>query len=116
MMYAAVKVLVSAIIIGVVTELARRFPTYGGIIAALPLVSLLSILWLSIQGEQAETLNKFIVGVLMGLPATIILLIIVYLGMKNSMHLLWSVLLGIIAWLLFLIIQDILVKFLKSIY
>lgn len=51
----------------------------------------------------------------MGLPATIILLIIVYLGMKNSLHLLWSVLLGIVGWLLFLTIQDIFIKFLKSI-
>lgn len=79
-------------------------------------MSLLSILWLSIQGEQAETLNKFIVGVLMGLPATIILLIIVYLGMKNSLHLLWSVSLGIVGWMLFLTIQDIFIKFLKNIY
>ena len=79
-------------------------------------MSLLSILWLSIQGEETETLNNFIVGVLMGLPATIILLIIVYLGMKNSMHLLWLVLLGIVGWLLFLTIQDIFIKFLKSLY
>ena len=113
-MYTVVKILVSAIIIGLVTEFARRFPTYGGVVAALPLVSLLSILWLSIQGEEAETLNKFIVGVLMGLPATIILLIIVYLGMKNSMHLLWAVLLGILGWLLFLTIQDIFIKFLRA--
>ncbi|AWE09246.1 hypothetical protein DCE79_07395 [Lysinibacillus sp. 2017] len=115
-MYAVVKILVSAIIIGLVTEIAKRFPTYGGIIAALPLVSLLSILWLSIQGEQAVTLNKFIVGVLMGLPATMALLIIVYFGMKNSLHLLWSVLLGIAGWMLFLAIQDILIKLFKDIY
>ena len=115
MMYAVVKILVSAIIIGLVTEIAKRFPTYGGIIAALPLVSLLSILWLSIQGEQSVTLNKFIVGVLMGLPATMVLLIIVYFGMKNSLHLLWSVLLGIAGWMLFLAIQDILIKLFKDI-
>lgn len=115
-MYTVVKVLVSALIIGVVTELARRFPTYGGVIAALPLVSLLSILWLSIQGEQAETLHKFIVGVIMGLPATIVLLMIVYVGMKNSWHLLWAVLLGIVGWMIFLMIQDMFIKFLKSVF
>lgn len=114
-MYTIVKVLVSAIIIGLITEFARKLPTYGGIIAALPLISLLSILWLSIQGEQAETLNKFVVGVLMGLPATVILLIIVYIGMKKSVHLVWSILLGVAGWVLFLAIQDILIKFLKSI-
>jgi amino acid transporter len=45
-MYILVKVLVSAFVIGIVTEIARRFPSYGGIVAALPLVSLLSLIWL----------------------------------------------------------------------
>lgn len=31
-MYMLVKIISSATIIGVVTEIARRFPTYGGII------------------------------------------------------------------------------------
>lgn len=44
-----VKILLSAIIIGVVTEMAKRFPTYGGVIAALPLVSLLSLIWLWVE-------------------------------------------------------------------
>lgn len=114
MMYTIFKIAVSAIIIGLVTEIARRFPTYGGIIAALPLVSLLSILWLSIQGEQAEKLNKFIVGVLMGLPATMVLLVIVYIGMKNSLHLIWSISLGLAGWMVFLAIQEILVKVFKA--
>jgi amino acid transporter len=34
-MFALVKIIVSAIIIGIVTEVARRYPTLGGIIAAL---------------------------------------------------------------------------------
>lgn len=34
------KVIISALIIGFVTEISKRHPTYGGIIAALPLVSL----------------------------------------------------------------------------
>lgn len=62
MIYTVVKILVLAIIISLVTEFARRFPTYGGIVAALPLV--------------------------------------------------WSVLIGIVGWLLFLTIQDIFIRFL----
>ena len=36
-MYVIVKIMISAILIGIVTEVSRRFPTYGRIIAALPL-------------------------------------------------------------------------------
>lgn len=44
----------SALIIAGVTEMAKRVPTYGGIVAALPIVSLLSIIWLSVQGEKRK--------------------------------------------------------------
>lgn len=62
-MFTLVKIIVSAIIIGIVTEVAKRYPTFGGIIAALPLVSLLSLFWLYFQGEQTQNLSKFITAV-----------------------------------------------------
>lgn len=55
-MYSMIKILMSALIIAGVTEMAKRFPTYGGIVAALPIVSLLSIVWLSVQGEKRKWL------------------------------------------------------------
>ena len=106
-MYILMKVIISAIIIAIVTEISRRFPTYGGIIAALPLVSLLSIVWLYVQGEQSSTLSKFALGVLWGFPATAVMLLIVYLSLQNSLHLFVSILLGIAGWLIFLHIQHI---------
>jgi hypothetical protein len=112
-MYVIMKIVISAIIIGIVTEIARRFPTYGGVVAALPLVSLLSIIWLYFQGEQSNTLSKFALGVLWGFPATAILLIIVYILLKNSIPLFISIGFGIGGWLLFLFIQDYLFKTLK---
>ncbi len=54
-MYVVMKILVSAIMIAIVSEIAKRFPANGGIVAALPLVSLLSIIWLYVQGEQNAT-------------------------------------------------------------
>lgn len=63
-MYVVMKIVVSAVVIGIVSEIAKRFPAYGGVVAALPLVSLLSIIWLYFQGEQTETLSKFSLGVL----------------------------------------------------
>lgn len=105
-MFVIMKIIASAIVIAIVTEISRRFPSYGGIVAALPLVSLLSIIWLYVQGEQTATLSKFTVGVLWGFPATAVLLIIVYIALQNSVHLFLSIALGGCGWLLFLVIQD----------
>ncbi|MDV2884644.1 DUF3147 family protein [Alkalihalophilus pseudofirmus] len=109
-MFLITKILVSALIIGLVTEVARLFPKYGGIIAALPLVSLLSLFWLYMQGEQTTTLSKFALGVLWGFPATAVLLIIVAISLKASFSLFISVGFGVVGWIIFLSIQDFLVN------
>ncbi|ART77163.1 hypothetical protein B4U37_14390 [Sutcliffiella horikoshii] len=113
-MYLLTKILVSAVIIGIVTEIARRFPTYGGVVAALPLVSLLSIIWLYVQGESSESLSKFALGVLWGFPATAVLLLIVYLSLKQSINLYASIFIGVSGWFVFLILQQNLVNLLKA--
>jgi hypothetical protein len=46
MIYYAAKLLVSATIIVVVSEVAKRSGFWGGLIASLPLVSILAITWL----------------------------------------------------------------------
>ncbi len=115
-MYVITKIIASAIVIGVVTEISRRFPSYGGIIAALPLVSLLSIIWLYVQGEQTATLSKFALGVLWGFPATAVLLVIVYFSLQNSIHLFISIGLGVFGWLTFLFVQDFTLKYVRIIF
>lgn len=46
MIYLIVKALLSGVIVMIVSEVARRSPGIGGLIASLPLVSLLGIIWL----------------------------------------------------------------------
>jgi hypothetical protein len=111
-MYVFIKIMISGIIIGAVTEIARRFPTYGGILAALPLISILSILWLTVQGEPSQNINKFVIGVLLGLPATAVMLVIIYLALKQSLHVAMAISLGMAAWALFLVFQKLLFGFL----
>ena len=46
MLWLAIKALISGIIVAVVSEIAKRYPGFGGLIASLPLVSVLGMLWL----------------------------------------------------------------------
>ncbi|MFL6856705.1 MAG: DUF3147 family protein [Allosphingosinicella sp.] len=46
MYYLIVKALLSGIIVATVSEVARRHPGWGGLIASLPLVSVLGMIWL----------------------------------------------------------------------
>lgn len=46
MFYLAVKAVVSGILIAAASEVAKRFPGFGALIASLPLVSVLGMIWL----------------------------------------------------------------------
>lgn len=46
MAYLLIKALLSGVIVMVVSEIARRSPGLGGLIASLPLVSILAMIWL----------------------------------------------------------------------
>jgi hypothetical protein len=108
--FTIVKIIVSAILIAAVTSISKKYPTFGGIIAALPLVSLLSLIWLYFQGEQGPNLNKFIIGVLYGFPATVCLLLVVAFCLKYSLSLFLSIAFGIAGWSIFLALQHLLLK------
>lgn len=46
MFYLAIKIVLSGLIIAIVSEVSRKFPGIGALIASLPLVSVLGMIWL----------------------------------------------------------------------
>lgn len=54
MLYLVIKALLSGVIVMAVSEIARRSPAFGALVASLPLVSLLGIIWLWRDTHDAE--------------------------------------------------------------
>ena len=46
MLYLAIKAAISGVIVASVSEVAKRYPGFGALIASLPLVSVLGMMWL----------------------------------------------------------------------
>ena len=46
MWYILIKAALSGILIAIISEVAKRYPGFGGLIASLPLVSVLGMIWL----------------------------------------------------------------------
>lgn len=55
-MYVALKILVSAAIIAAISEIGRRSPTFAALVASLPLVSVLGMVWLWRDTHEPERL------------------------------------------------------------
>lgn len=92
------KVVVSGLVIGAVNLIARRDPALGGWVAALPLITFLSVLWLAVDGRDDQTIAAFVLGVLWGLIPTTVLLAVVLLALRNGVPLLGAGLAGLAAW------------------
>ncbi len=85
MLYYLTKLLVSAAIIVVVTEVAGRAPALGGLIKSLPIISLIAILWLwhdtGDAGKIAELSISTLWFVLPSLPFFVLLWAMLKRGM-----------------------------------
>ena len=46
MLYLIIKAAISGVIVAIVSEIAKRYPGFGALIASLPLVSVLGMIWL----------------------------------------------------------------------
>ena len=46
MLYLVIKAAISGMIVAIVSEVAKRYPGFGALIASLPLVSVLGMIWL----------------------------------------------------------------------
>ena len=54
MLYLIIKAALSGGIVAAVSEIARRYPGWGGLLASLPLTSLLAIIWLWRDSHDPE--------------------------------------------------------------
>jgi hypothetical protein len=84
MLYYLTKLIISALIIVVVTEVAGRAPALGGLIKSLPIVSLIAILWLwhdtRDAGKIAELSISTLWFVLPSLPFFVLLWVLLKRG------------------------------------
>lgn len=56
MLYLAIKAAISGVLIAIVSTVAARFPGIGALIASLPLVSVLGMMWLWRDKPDAENM------------------------------------------------------------
>ncbi|BAP54384.1 hypothetical protein THII_0087 [Thioploca ingrica] len=54
MLYLIIKYLVTALVIVVVSELAKRNDQFGAFIASLPMVTIMTLIWLHVEQQSLE--------------------------------------------------------------
>lgn len=98
-MQTLLRMVVAGVVVGVVTLVAQRQPSIGGWVAAMPTVTLLSVLLLAAGGASNRDLVRFLVGVLAGLVPTILFIATMALSLRRGLPLPAALVLGAVAWI-----------------
>jgi len=102
----ALKAIVSAGVILAINLVARRNPALGGWIAALPTITLLSILWLVVDGSDNTRIAGFVTGVMWGLIPNALCLSVLVLLTRHGLPLLVAVACGLSIWLVYTLVAQ----------
>ena len=62
MLLFALKAILSGILVAAISTIAKRYPGWGGLVASLPLVSVLSMIWLYGETRDAESVARLSLG------------------------------------------------------
>ena len=93
-MYSLIKLFVSAGLIVLVSEISKKYPGLGGLIASLPLLSVLGMIWLWRDTHDPELLASHALAtfwfVLPSLPMFVLLPLLLRKGLPFG----WALLLG----------------------
>ena len=81
-MYYFLKVLISAILIVAITEISKRSTLLGGILASIPLVSVMAIIWIYVDTKNIETISKLSTSVFWLVIPSLILFITLPIFLK----------------------------------
>jgi len=78
------KVAISALIVAAASELARRQAWFGALIAALPLTSILAMIWLWRDGTQAVQIAAFATGIFWLVSPSLLLFAVMPLMLRSG--------------------------------
>ncbi len=94
MMWFVVKSLLSGLIVAAVSEVARRSPGFGALVASLPLVSILGMMWLWHDTGDPNRLAAHAGATFWYVLPSLPMFLFIPLLMRNGMRFWWALVAG----------------------
>lgn len=93
MWYLALKASLSGVIVAAVSEIAKRYPGFGGLVASLPLVSVLGMIWLWRDTRDTERMAAHMTGTLWFIGPSLPMFVLMPFLLRRGVEF-WSALLA----------------------
>ena len=88
-MYTIIKIIFTALVIVIISEIAKRSTLIAGIVASIPLTSLLAFMWLYFDTQDPNSIRELSRNILLMIPPSLIFFIVIYslIGWNISFYL-----------------------------
>jgi hypothetical protein len=86
MLYVTIKVLVSALLIVAISEVAKRSTLFGALIASLPLVSILAMIWLFVDTRDVARIAALSTSIFWLVLPSLALFLLLPILLHKGMH------------------------------
>ena len=82
--YIVLKVIVTTLLVVLVSEISRRSTLVGGILASVPLVSVLAIIWLYVDTKNVEKVATLATSILWFVVPSLVLLVLLPILLRRG--------------------------------
>jgi hypothetical protein len=86
MLYDAIKVVITALLVVAISEIAKRSSLMGAILASIPLISVLAMVWLYVDTRDVEKVADLASGVFWLVLPSLVLFIALPLLLRQGMN------------------------------
>jgi F0F1-type ATP synthase assembly protein I len=100
-----IKIAITALIIVVVSEISKRLPLLGSLIASLPLVSVLGMIWIFQETKDTQKLITHAEGTFWYVLPSLPMFLLMPWMMKKGVSFHWSITAGILLTILLYLIM-----------
>jgi len=95
-MFFVAKVLISALIIATVSELGKKLTWVAAILASLPLVSILALLWLYIETKDIQKIISLSNGIFWAVLPSLLFFVVLPLLLRTGLNFSWAMIISIV--------------------
>ena len=95
-MYTIIKLLISSLVIGFVSEISKKSSFIGGFIASIPLISVLSIIWLYMETKNIENIKNLSISIFWMVIPSLSLFVSLPFLLKSGINFYLSLILSIL--------------------
>lgn len=110
MLYYSIKVFISALLIVLISEISKRSTLFGGVLASIPLISVMAIIWLYLETKNIQKVIDLSHAIFWLVFPSLTLFIVLPILLKLKMPFGFALILSIIIMALFYLLTAFILK------